>query len=505
MRRSDDLFRGSYTGEPERLGAVRVLCLVAGALGVIFALFFGGEYLQRLVSYAAARSAEGIGGSVGATEPLGDMALDAWLTLPRPLDDRALLESGLPIYDLRIRARDLAALQRTAEQVLARDIAEGVERSYVPAQFLMDGEWTPIDVKLRGLYDRHYIKRRPSLRLKFKRDRLFHGKRQINLLDPYDKGLTVDVTSNWELARHGVLTWDSRFVVLRLNGEVIGLFQEIEQFGRSITDRNLRPEGFIFSGNGQLFGKEGAAYDKARAASDRVRACGERGQPSRTDCDWAFVRTYFDTERWASAAALAAVLGSAHAWYGDNLRMFWDPARGKFEPIPWDYSYYALEPEFSREGEPHLTGFARTLLDAPEFRRMRDERIWTVLSERVEAMIEHSDALFEGLLEALRHDARHPTLGLDRSRQVQYVETLRANRRLLLELFQHSDLRVRYWSSESGGLIDWRRFDSATGTRPSPWHCPSRPSWTAPGREATVAGRSRSTSPAPLDPRACVR
>ncbi len=94
--------------------------------------------------------------------------------------------------------------------------------------------------------------------------------------------------------------------MLRLNGEVVGVFQEIEQFGRSITDRNLRPEGFIFSGRGQLFGKEGTAYDKALAALERVKGC--RAADSKRPiehCNWSFLSEYLDTDRWAWAAALS--------------------------------------------------------------------------------------------------------------------------------------------------------------------------------------------------------
>ncbi len=147
----------------------------------------------------AVRAADPALTAVRADEPLRDIALNTFFQVPRPLSSAALLESGLPIYDLRIEPKELRVLQQIAEEVTARNIATGVAREYVPAQFLMDGGWYPIRVKLRGLYDVHYLKTRPSLRLNFPKRRLFHGKKQINLSDPYDKGLTVDATTNWEL------------------------------------------------------------------------------------------------------------------------------------------------------------------------------------------------------------------------------------------------------------------------------------------------------------------
>jgi hypothetical protein len=451
MPHSSDVFEDSYTGQVRRLSTLRVVGIIFVATVTILSLFFGGEYLQRLAAYRKARASDPDLMAVRLTDPIWRITLDTISEIPMPWRHEKLASSGLPVYDLRIAPKDLRTLQQTAEQVTARSIATGIPREYVPAQFLMDGEWLPIQVKLRGLYGSHYLKKRPSLRLKFPRTHLFDGKKQINLSQPYDKGLTVDVTTNWELEHYDILTWKSQFVVLRLNGEVVGLFQEIEQFGRSMADRSGRPEGFIFSGDGQLFGTEGTDYDKALAAIDLVKACrGPRDTPPAEHCSWEFFRTYFDTDKWAWAAALIAVLQSAHAWHPDNLRMFWDPARGSFEPIPWDYACYPLDPELHPDGEDTGHGYGRILNSIPEFRRMRDQRMWKLLTERVDAMIEHAAALFEELTEPLRYDTRHLSLELDKSRQASYGRVLDQNRQYLVKLFQEHDLRVLWWTTDSG-------------------------------------------------------
>jgi len=358
MRRSRDVFENSYTGQVRRVPTLLVISIIFVVAVTILGLFFGGEYLQRLAAYRKARASDPNLSAVRLMDPIWRITLDTISEIPMPWRHEKLASSGVPVYDLRIAPKDLRKLQQTAEQVTARSIATGIPRQYVPAHFLMDGQWLPIQVKLRGLYGGHYLKKRPSLRLKFPRTHLFGGKKQINLSQPYDKGLTVDVTTNWELEHYDILTWDSQFVVLRLNGEVVGLFQEIEQFGRSMTDRKARPEGFIFSGDGQLFGTEGPDYDKALAAIELVKACrGAGGTPPAEHCNWEFFRAYFDTDKWAWSAALIAILQSAHAWHPDNLRMFWDPARGSFEPIPWDYACYSLDPELHPEGEDTGHGY----------------------------------------------------------------------------------------------------------------------------------------------------
>ncbi len=452
MRRSSGIFSEGVGSRRPRAG-LRLLATLFATILIIAGLFVGGEYVQRYGAYDRARGEKYRPARLidRLSGPARNIALNMRFEMPRPLVNRKLADSGLPVYDLYIAPKHLGVLQDTAEQVTARTWSTDIPREYVPAAFWMEDQWVAIEVKLRGLTAMHYLKLRPSLRLKFPKEHLFEGKKQINLSDPYDKGLTADETANWELRRYGILTWDSRFVVLRLNGNVIGVFQEIEQFGRSMADRNGRPEGFIFSGAGQLFGKEGPGYDKASAAVGLLLAFSANSRVSTDpDSDWGFVRAYFDTDRWAWAAALMAVLGSGHGWAPDNLRLFWDPARGRFEPIPWDYSSGRIE-KSALHGE-RMGGLGRALCGIPEFRRMRDVRMWTLLTQRVNEIMKRANERFEELAGPLSNDTRHPDIALDRSRHEGFIERLDHNRQVLMEYFRSHDLRVVVFRDTVGAL-----------------------------------------------------
>lgn len=454
MHRSDSLLQEIYANRHDRVSPLWFLALLALIFIFIFSFFFGGEFVQRLYAYHKARQAIERAPEVGLYQPIADIVLNTIPELPLRWLREGLVESGLPVYDLRIAPKQLRRLQDTAEKVTAQGASFDTTRDYMTASFRLGDEWVPIEVKLRGITSQHYHKRAPSLRLKFPRDRLFNGKKQINLSFLYDKGLTADITTNWELSRYGILTWDSRFVVVRLNDEVVGLFQEIEQFGRSIWDRNRRSEGYIFAGHGQLFGNESWDYRKAATAIELVKQCNVLpDSPIAQHCDWEFFRDYFDIEKLAWAAALTVVLNSLHAWSADNIRLYWDPARGKFEPIPWDYSYYNLDPALHPEGEQPPFGYREAIYEIPEFRRLRDQRIWTIATERVEAMIEHANGLFEQLARPLAYDMRHPRLETDRSFHAGYIDSLRNNSKFLMDIFQRHDLRVYVWPDGPGRVI----------------------------------------------------
>lgn len=461
MLRSD---RPAGPGDSYGRRPLRSLLPVGAALAALLVLFTAGEFLQRSTFYRAMRRVvlpldpEEFAGLAPPpfswAEPVRQILLDTYLLLPRPRSDRALLESGLPVYDLRLPPKSHRALRRTAELVTARRVASGIPRPFVPGDFKVDGEWVRVKVKLRGLTALHYIPARPSLRVRFPPLRPLRGMRDINLSDPYDKGLTADEVANWELKRYGILTWESGFVVLRVNGEVVGLFQEIEHFGRRLIERANRAEGYIFGGTGQLFGKEGFGYDKARAAFERLRGCLERqDQGPDSECGWKFLDDYFDTDKLAWAAAYTTLVGSSHGWAPDNLRLYYDPARGTFEPIPWDYFFSLTDPSAHPDGEAYTGGYGRLFSDIPEFRRMRDKRLWTLLSERAPAIIERANQRFAELTEPLKYDSRHPDFDRDQQLHDDFIRALSGNRDLLVGLFSRDDLRVTYHCPDRGRLV----------------------------------------------------
>ncbi len=459
---------------------------MSAIIAVIGVLFVVGEYVQRMYAYTKAREHPHVealmrsGPDLGPEpdEPVRHMIANFYHRLPRPWEQAKFEEFDLPVFELQIAPDDRQLLRDVAERVQAAEYSAGIERPWVDAKFqLEDGRWLDIEVKLRGTTSQHYLRERPSLRLKFPKDHPLKGRRQINITDAADKLLTQDVTTNWELSRYGILTWYSDFIVLKINGEVIGLFQEIEQFGRSITDPALRTEGFIFSGFGQSFGASGDdeatadagafGWDKAEPAFRHFATCRDQGSmpPEEGPCDWVFVEQYTDTDRYAWATAMTTLLGSEHAWSLDNFRTYYDPARGKFEPIPWDYLSYYIDPERTPDGET-VRGFGAGMTRLPEFRRMRDERLWTLITERVEPMIAHAREMFVRLEDPIKYMPRNPAnYWSEETHRREVEDKLRANAEFLRGLFERHDLRANgSWMGSGEFVVELENHGKASVT-----------------------------------------
>ncbi|MFA6449779.1 MAG: right-handed parallel beta-helix repeat-containing protein [bacterium] len=433
---------------------IKRLVLIVALTAAMVAIFVFAEFAQRTYFYSIDEKFPGY----HKTAPASHMMDNAMYMLGRPFRDDALKRLGMPVLELRIRPKDYARLKQTIEAVLEKGSSSGIPREYVPAKFLMDGRWIDVDVKLRGLIPNHYMREHPSLRIKFTDNQYYNRKKMINLIDPYDKALTGDATTNLEMARHGILTLESRFVGLKINGRPMGIFQEFEQFGVSITDRNRRSEGVILSVFGQTFDASGDIMPGAKKGLNQFYYCTYKAPypPNPEICNWAYIQKYFDVDKMAWASAMTTLLGSFHAWIGENLRLYYDPARERFEPIPWDYYSYKLETDSFPEGEKAAYTGLLWMLKIPEFRRARDKRLWMLISERVEPIAENAGKLFAFLESAfssgssiIKKNSSSPFW--DPQPHLRYVDDLTSNAGILRRMFEENNV-VSAWSCENGML-----------------------------------------------------
>lgn len=448
MRRSDALLSANPAA-PRPLR--RLMGRIALSFALISAIFFAGDLLQRYVSYKAAR------GSNAVVPPtlfgaFRDLYVNATQT-PLVRDVPEMLSLGLPVYDLRIEAKALRALHRTADEVVRHGVSLGIERPDYDGQLCVDGSWVPVRLKLRGLMAAHYNKNHFSFRLKLPERTMIGGMRELNLLEPYDKSLFVDPITHERLAARGLLALRDRWAVVRLNGAVVGLFQEWEHFGRSVADANGRPEGFTYGGDGQLFGKEAPVQRKAAVGLKELLAClPERGGSPKAGCGWSMVRRRFDVERLGWSAAMSSLLGSVHTWNPDNLRIFWDPAWGRFEPIPWDFSIYPARPGKDGLFETDPRPLSDLLLASGPMRAERDRLLWRLLEEDVEAMCARAEERFAAIRPALELDRRHFDINQDAARVPLYQSTLRGNATKLRTLLGSVQLQAHVATPQAGTI-----------------------------------------------------
>jgi hypothetical protein len=342
-------------------------------------------------------------------------------------NQHVLMESGLPVYDLRIKSENLLQLDRSAAEAVKAGILTEEMQDWVPGTFIAGGRRYRVDVRLRGDLPNHWAGPKRSYRIKFddelvedeagnivRVDQPFHGdtevapekhvdtiaKKQINLIIPNDRDYAVAPLVSELMQAGGLLTPRWQYVVLRINGRLQGLYYEVEHFDKPLMAAYDRPETAIVGQNGRAQHFEqytklgtGAASDanfdlaSARLAVDPSAGLAlpllrllNAHELDPSPANFRRARAALDWDKYLRFRALTTLLNTNHVRFGsDNLKLFHDPSRGLLEPVPWDVHMVRMPAEpgtidfWNTHGPDELQ--RSTLLD-PELRLQRNKILW---------------------------------------------------------------------------------------------------------------------------------
>ncbi len=387
------------------------------------------------------------------TNPLRLAVKETLSTTLRPFyNSRLIATSPLPVYDFRISQRRLEEWRGVMAQVREQGRSDAPEIQaqigYFPADFRYGDVSMDVDIRSRGLMSNHYKEGKPSLRVKFPKDEYFRGRRVINLLIAYDQSRLVGDTTLAALAdQYGFVTHPRRFVVVRVNGEVWGVYHEVEHFRKELAVKQNRSEGWFMNSRGELKGgAENVEHAGFQVAAAAVRRCGDQQRRDAGECDDAtmaeVLEKYLDEDKLAVYAALTTWFGSQHAWGDDNLMLFFDPAYGRFEPIPWDVGTRPLAAVEANEGSfegVHTLG--EGLMRLPGFRGRRNRALWEMMHRLHDYSKAESERQYADLKPSLDYDLEY-TRGRTERLLRRFQTALADNKALLEERLSEGRLEV---------------------------------------------------------------
>jgi hypothetical protein len=307
---------------------------------------------------------------------------------------------ALPGYHIRIGDKALRRLLAHRERIRDLETLTAEDRLWIPATFIHEDEPYEVKLRLRGDLPVHWRGSKQSYRVKFKR-RPFQGRKEINLIVPWDKHYAVEWLQTRVAEDLGLLFFPSHFVNLTINGEDAGLYFENEHPTREYLERNGRMASsiFTFGANWTLyFGKSyhhiafslpGSATTPPVESIGQIkqRATYDDGNPEYARKQLAYLLElyelltegsvkdvaeragyYLDLEKFARFVALQDFFGTTHGMaLNDNTRLYLDPTSGKFEFIPWDTALWSLR---ERAQERNVSVAELLMPENPVFRRL---------------------------------------------------------------------------------------------------------------------------------------
>ncbi|MDX1412856.1 MAG: CotH kinase family protein [Candidatus Promineifilaceae bacterium] len=362
------------------------------------------------------------------------VALDGFFN---PFRNSNLLLSGdLPVYDLDISSEQMDIIDATIEDALKQGWMSDEMKVWANATFYYDGQKYDAEVRVRGDLPPHWENPKKSWRIKFTKQNVEHngetvnepiyldGKRQINLIIPNDRDYVVAPFVNQLMREEGLVVPRDKYVVLRINGVVQGLYYEVEHFDKPLLAASERPETTVFGQNDRAmhfeqYTKYGtpivsdAKYDigTRRLQVDEVGESPMLGMRTMevlldhsqnpSPASFEHVRSVMDWDKYLSFRNLTTLFNTNHVRFGsDNLKLYFDPSTGLLEPIPWDVHIVRMPPEpgtidfWNSHGMDEIQ---RSTLLNPETRLERNRKLWEWIEDGGDEIIDKFDAWHEKL------------------------------------------------------------------------------------------------------------
>jgi hypothetical protein len=293
--------------------------------------------------------------------------------------------STLYTYRLRVNRHDWDTLVDSA------DVKD--DRPYVAAKVEHDGRLLDAEVRLRGDRHWHVGGTQKSLKVKLEKGELIRGHRIFNLLnDPtpmvVGQQLILDVTEE-----SGILTPASSFVRLKLNDKDLGVYHYETAADESLLRTSQREPGGIYTSalpgsapsedlwsSSKYWTKVSSRTDSEQDRTDFRDL--ERFLYQIHDATLAefddFARNELDLDAFARLDAIDVAFGGDRRDFRDDHDYYFDPYRGRWEPIAGAVRGFRDDTEFNIVDSPVLLRLKMT----PGYLSRRDRLLHELLVEK---------------------------------------------------------------------------------------------------------------------------
>ncbi|UCE59137.1 MAG: CotH kinase family protein [Phycisphaerales bacterium] len=376
----------------------------------------------------------------------------------------ALYQTGLPVYDLKIKPQAYREVLEVCEEAKRREFLSDDLKQWVSAKFVHEGVSRDVKVRVRGDLATHWAGERKSWRVKFKRDQPLDGIREINLVVLEDTKPLSEPFTNAVFKKLGVMTLRNDFAILRINGALQGVYYQVEHFDKPFLAHLQRPDGTIFdntragielsSWKAQVVKDDNSAWQALEVLLDYER------NPTPEGFDKAVAVT--DMEDYVRFLTGTTLFCSDHSGFlQENCKLYWDRSRGLFYRVAWDIGPRQLPTLYRFDMEDlkaaidiyhfiDISKFRAEVLSDPEYRFRRNRLLWDLVRDG--SLLQLFDKTYEDLDVAFWADVM--ARGDELSRLASIREMVRGNIRAIRRAlsFNRAEVTVHHGPAKTVGL-----------------------------------------------------
>ncbi len=262
------------------------------------------------------------------------------------------------------------------------------KRPYVSAKLKRNAVMQDLELRLRGRQHWHLLGEKKSLKVRLPKGALLDGQRVFNLLSSPDP-MMVGEQIILDLSREGgVLTPQYSFARVKMNGADLGVFHYEAQPDESVLRLNRRMPGSMYSGNLPPSAKTEELWSDTRRWK-KVAWRNKQEEKNRSGLkrllrhirsasvrDFVeFARREIDLRAFATFDALDVIFGVEEHDFRQNHKLYYDPYKGRWEPVAWDFRGFRHDPLFNLVDNPLLL----RLKMVPEYLSLRNRVLYDLL------------------------------------------------------------------------------------------------------------------------------
>jgi hypothetical protein len=264
------------------------------------------------------------------------------------------------------------------------------EREYIKADLVKQGgERLPVEIRLLGQRPWNVLYKQMSLKVQLPRGELLDGYRVFTLSnDPTPMVVGEQIMLDL-LRERGVLVPRSDFARVVVNGTDLGVFRYETQPDESLLREANRQPGSMYSGDLPGSAKSEELWD----GTERWRKVAWREEPEKEDMselkrlltmlksasveEFAeLARHEIDLKAFAWFEAIDIAFGCDQHNYRENHKLYFDPYKGRWEPIAWGFRGFEHDPELNRVENPLLL----RLKLVPGYLALRNQALYELLT-----------------------------------------------------------------------------------------------------------------------------
>lgn len=322
-----------------------------------------------------------------------------------------LESTKLPVYSLFVKLDKINQLNSNLPESGRQSVKGDLE---------YNGKIYPVKVRYRGDMYWHWGGIQKSLRIKSLKGKTFEGERTVlNLINP-EREVIDENLEYWLAEKIGILSPKSKPIHLRLNNKYMGVYLDIEQVNEDFIKNHNLEKGNIYDGDQGVmpYEKYENLWSQTKQGWRKVASCNDINditeltnliQTINENGEINFkkkIEKIVDVDKFLSYIAFLDIGSSEHIDNIHNVKLYFRPSTGKFEPIVWDPSGHWIDEGAELIWERGRNDFFLKLLSIPEFREQKNKILWKYLNgvASTNSQIEYIDEQYNLIREDIYSD-----------------------------------------------------------------------------------------------------